>query len=85
MNNLASVLSIASGFVLMAYNGPPANAIGTSIIIELALAPLTAIIAIRRGRSGIAWALIGLGLGAWALGAILLLPRVDADAQRSAP
>ncbi len=74
MTIIASLLSIASGFALMGYREPPANLIATSIIIDLALAPLTAIIASRRGRSAIRWTVAGLALGAWALAAVMIIP-----------
>jgi len=74
MTIIASLLSIASGFALMGYREPPANLIATSIIIDLALAPLTAIIAARRGRSTIRWTVAGLALGAWALAAVMIIP-----------
>jgi hypothetical protein len=74
MTILASLLSITSGFALMEYHGPPANLIATSIIVDLALAPLTAIIASRRGRSAIRWTIAGLALGAWALAAVMIMP-----------
>ena len=73
MTTIASLLSIASGFALMGYREPPANLIATSIIIDLALAPLTAIIASRRGRSAFRWTVAGLVLGAWALAAVLII------------
>jgi hypothetical protein len=71
---LASLLSITSGFAVIGYSEPPANLIATSIIIDLALAPLTAIVAVRRGRSALRWAVAGLLLGAWALAAVLIIP-----------
>jgi len=74
MNLLASLLSLASGFALMGYRETPANMIATSIVIDLALAPLTAIIASRRGRSITLWTIGGLALGAWALVAVMVLP-----------
>ena len=74
MTTLASLMSIASGFVLMGYHGPPANLLATSIIVDLALAPLTAIVAARRGRSALRWSVAGLALGAWALAAIMIIP-----------
>jgi hypothetical protein len=74
MTTLASILSIASGFALMGYHEPPANMIATSIIINLALTPLTAIVASRRGRSALRWTLAGLLLGAWALAAVMIIP-----------
>jgi hypothetical protein len=74
MTIVASLLSIASGFALMGYHEPPANMIATSIIINLALTPLTAIVAARRGRSAIRWIVAGLALGAWALAAVMIIP-----------
>jgi hypothetical protein len=74
MTTIAILLSITSGFALLGYREPPANLIATSIVIDLSLAPLTAIIASRRGRSSLLWAIAGLALGAWALAAVLLLP-----------
>jgi peptidoglycan/LPS O-acetylase OafA/YrhL len=74
MITVASLLSIASGFALMGYHEPPTNLIATSIIVDLALAPLTAIIAARRGRSPIRWTIAGLALGAWALAAVMVIP-----------
>jgi hypothetical protein len=74
MTTLARILSIASGFALMGYHEPPANLIATSIIINLALTPLTAIVASRRGRSAIRWTVAGLALGAWALAAVMIIP-----------
>jgi hypothetical protein len=80
MTILATLLSIASGFALMGYREPPANIIATSIIVDLALTPLTAIIAARRGRSALRWIIAGLVLGAWALVAVMIIP-----ASRPAP
>ena len=74
MTTLARILSIASGFALMGYHEAPANLIATSIIINLALTPLTAIVASRRGRSAIRWTVAGLALGAWALAAVMIIP-----------
>ena len=73
MATLADILSITSGFALMGYRMPPATLLGTSIVVDLALAPLTAIIAARRGRSAAAWTIAGLALGMWALAAVLLM------------
>ena len=74
MTTVATILSIASGFVLMRYYEPPANLIATSIIVNLALTPLTAIVALRRGRSAIRWTVAGLALGAWVLAAVMIIP-----------
>ena len=82
MTTLASILSIASGFALMGYHEPPANLIATSIIINLALTPLTAIVASRRGRSALRWTIAGLALGAWALAAVMIIPPPAAPLRR---
>ena len=74
MTIVANLLSLASGFILMGYREPPANLIATSIVVNLSLAPLTAIIASRRGRSTTRWTVAGLALGAWALAAVMILP-----------
>lgn len=67
MMTVAAILSFASGFALMGYRGTPAEVIGTSLAIDAALAPLTALVAARRGRSVALWGAIGFMLGAWAL------------------
>jgi hypothetical protein len=74
METLASIMSLTSGFALMGYQLPPATIFATSIVVDLSLAPLTAIIASRRGRSAMAWSVAGFALGMWALAAVLLLP-----------
>jgi hypothetical protein len=74
MTTLANILSIASGFALMGYHEPPANLLATSITINVALTPLTAIVASRRGRSTLRWSIAGLALGAWALAAVMIIP-----------
>jgi len=70
---IASILNVTSGFALMRYRGGPAEIIATSLIIDATLAPLTATIAARRGRSPLAWSLLGFGFGMWALAATLML------------
>lgn len=74
MSSLANIMAVASGFVLMGYRGQPANLLATSIVVNLALAPMTAVVASRRHRSALRWTIGGLALGAWALAAVLLLP-----------
>jgi hypothetical protein len=69
----ATALGLASGFGLMGFKESPLNLLVTSAVINLALAPLTAVVARRRGRSGAIWGLIGLFFGMWALAATLLL------------
>jgi hypothetical protein len=75
MWTIASILNVTSGFALMRYHGGPADIIATSLIIDAALAPLTATIAARRGRSPVAWALLGFTFGMWALAAALMVRR----------
>ena len=74
MSTIASILGIASGFALMGYHEPPANMIATSVIINVALTPLTAIVALRRGRSTFRWTIASLAFGAWALAAVMIMP-----------
>ena len=76
---IATILNVTSGFALMRYRGGAAEIIATSLIIDAALAPLTATIASRRGRSWLLWSLLGFALGMWALAATLLIrPRAPA-------
>ena len=78
MWTIATILNVTSGFALMRYRGGAPEIIATSLIIDAALAPLTATIASRRGRSARVWSLLGFALGMWALAATLMLrPRVS--------
>lgn len=74
---LATILSLTSGFALMGYKLPPATIVGTSIMVDISLAPLTAVIASRRGRSTLGWTIAGLALGMWAVAAVLVLPAAN--------
>jgi len=74
MRILALILSITSGFALLRYPLPPLTLVMTSLGVDLALAPVTAIIAYRRGRSPLLWSLLGLPFGAWALAYVLIVP-----------
>ncbi len=69
----ATALGLASGFGLMGFKETSLNLLVTSAVINAALAPLTAVIASRRGRSPIVWGALGLCFGMWALAATLLL------------
>jgi hypothetical protein len=83
----ATAAALASGFGLMGYRETPINLLVTSAVINVALAPLTAVIAARRGHSAAIWGVIGLCLGMWALAATLLLmrpPKASAP-ERSSP
>jgi hypothetical protein len=71
---IAFILSVTSGFALMRYRLPPLTTAMTSIIVDLALAPITVIIAHRRHRSIGRWTLLGLAFGAWALAWVLIFP-----------
>jgi hypothetical protein len=79
MRIAALILSITSGFALMRYALPPLTIAMTSIAVDLALAPITAIIAHRRGRSAMFWSAIGVAFGLWALAYVLLVPWRRAD------
>jgi hypothetical protein len=72
MRTLAIILGLASGFALTGYYEPPARMIATSLIIDASLAPLTAVIASRRGRSPALWTVFGFSLGMWALAFVLI-------------
>jgi hypothetical protein len=74
METFVAVVSMASGFALMRYRGSLIDILATSLLIDAALAPLTATIAARRGRSWLLWAPLGFALGMWALAAALLIP-----------
>lgn len=80
MQTLATILGLASGFALMGYHEPPAEMIATSLIVDASLAPLTAVIASRRGRSAALWAAVGFALGMWALAYVLIFKPRRPDA-----
>jgi len=84
MGTLATILSYSSGFALMRYPENPPELIATSLAINAALAPLTAIIAIRRRRSLVLWTGLGFTLGMWALAAVLVMGRAK-DAPERGP
>jgi hypothetical protein len=73
MHLIATVVGWASGFALMRMPKPPIDMIATSLIVDAALAPLTAIIAARRGRSVIPWVVAGFAFGMWALAYVLIV------------
>jgi len=72
MTTLATILGLTSGFILAGTHRDPANMIATSLVIDASLAPLTALIAARRGRSATFWAIMGFALGTWAFASIIL-------------
>jgi hypothetical protein len=89
MQTFATIMALASGFALTGYHGGAANLLASSIAVNVVLAPLTAAVASRRGRSGLLWGVIGLGLGMWALAAALIFlsprPRLTSSPPGSYP
>jgi hypothetical protein len=73
MDTLSTLLGFASGFALMGYHETTANLIATSLAIDATLAPLTAVIARRRGHCASLWAVLGFAFGMWALAAIFII------------
>jgi hypothetical protein len=73
MGIIATIVSYASGFALMRMHKPPIDMFATSLAVDVALAPLTAIVAGRQGRSALRWAMIGFALGMWALAWVLIV------------
>lgn len=83
MEIIATIVGFASGFALMRLHKPPIDMIATSLIVDAALAPLTAVIAARRGRSAVRWTMLGFALGMWALAYVLIItPRRPDDPVR---
>ena len=83
MQTLATILSFTSGFALMGYRETHTTMIATSLVVDASLAPLTAIIASRRGRSATRWTILGLMFGMWTLAYVLLTqPRPKAGTGR---
>ncbi len=79
MTMIAALLGITSGFILAGTHRSPAEMIATSLVIDASLAPLTALIAMRRGRSGVPWTIIGFALGMWAFAWIMLFGKRRID------
>ncbi|HKV53125.1 MAG TPA: hypothetical protein VJN94_00660 [Candidatus Binataceae bacterium] len=73
MHTIAVLVGFASGFILVGHHEPPLELLATSLAVDASLAPLTAVIAARRARSPLLWAILGFVFGAWALGCVLLL------------
>lgn len=85
MSALALLLGITSGFILVGYQESPATLIMTSLAVDAALAPITTIIAVQRKRSLLAWVVLGLVFGMWALAWILLFGSRSAHPAEEAP
>jgi type IV secretory pathway TrbD component len=73
MGTVAAIVGITSGFALLGHHETPANLIATSLAVDASLAPLTAVIAARRGRSPTLWAVAGFAFGMWSLAYVLLV------------
>jgi hypothetical protein len=63
MQTLATIVAYASGFALMRYHASAANLLATSLAVDASLAPLTAIVAARRGRPTTKWFIAVLLIG----------------------
>jgi|SRR5579864_4559072 type IV secretory pathway TrbD component len=79
METIATIVSYASGFALMRTHKAPIDLVATSLIVDAALAPLTAVIAARRGRSPLRWVVAGFVLGMWALAYVLIVAPAATD------
>jgi hypothetical protein len=75
MQTIAVIVAYASGFALMGYHQSTPNLLATSLAVDASLAPLTAIVAMRRGRPLWFWAAIGFLFGLWAFILVLLIGR----------
>jgi hypothetical protein len=80
MKTIATIVGLMSGFALMRSHKAPVDMIATSLIVDAALAPLTAIIAARRGRSAMRWAIVGFAFGMWALAYVLIVAPKQSEA-----
>lgn len=87
MEIIARIVGLASGFALMRMHKAPIDMIATSLMVDAALAPLTAVIAARRGRSTMRWVAAGFAFGMWALAYVLIVvPRAGVEpAQPESP
>jgi hypothetical protein len=82
MHTIATIIAYASGFALMRYHESAANLLATSLAVDASLAPLTAIVAMRRGRAAVLWATGGFLFGLWAFIAVLLIGKPRAAGPR---
>lgn len=73
---LAHVIAITSGFALLGAHLTATTTLATALIVDLSLAPVTAIVAYHHKRGSWRWAAAGLLFGAWTLAALLILVRM---------
>jgi hypothetical protein len=85
MQTIATIISYASGFALMRPHESAANLLATSLAVDASLAPLTAIVANRRGRATRLWAIIGFLFGLWAFIVVLLIGKPKPSATDEFP
>ena len=87
MQTLATIVAYASGFALMRYHGSAVTLLATSLAVDASLAPLTAIVAMRRGRPTALWAIVGFLFGLWAFIVVLLIgsPKLRAETPQEFP
>jgi len=85
MQTIATIVAYASGFALMGYHESATTLLVTSLAVDASLAPLTAIVAMKRGRPMIFWALLGFVFGLWAFVLVLIVGKREdsADPPRS--
>jgi len=82
MQILATIVAYASGFALMRYHESAGNLLATSLAVDASLAPLTAIVAMRRGRPATLWAIAGFLFGLWTFIVVLLIGKPKASGPR---
>jgi len=83
MRTIATIVAYASGFAFTGYRGSAANLLATSIAVDASLAPLTVIVAMRRGRPPLLWGVLGFVFGLWAFILVLLVGRKSPEAPPS--
>jgi hypothetical protein len=82
MQTLATIIAYASGFALMRYHESAGTLLGTSLAVDASLAPLTVIVAMRRGRPAMLWGVAGFLFGLWTFIAVLLIGKPKAPGPR---
>jgi hypothetical protein len=82
IETIATIVAYASGFALMRPHESAANLLATSLAVDASLAPLTAIVAMRRGRATGLWAIVGFLFGLWAFIAVLLIGKPKSSMPR---
>ena len=68
----------------MRYHESTATLLATSLAVDASLAPLTVIVAMRRGRPTLVWAIVGFLFGLWAFIVVLLIGKPKSSRSRPA-